>query len=58
MGELKVAWDNADGCRKAEFSSPRVKSVWKLSIDGTHLTGTGQLLPGGVTIRRIAAKKE
>ena len=58
MGELEMAWDKADGCWKAEFSSPRVKSVWKLSIDGTHLTGTGQLLPGGETIRRIDAKKE
>ena len=58
MGELELAWDKPERCWKAEFSSPRGKTVWKVSIDGSRLTGTAEHLPGGETIRRIDAKKE
>jgi hypothetical protein len=58
MGEMDLAYDNAEACWKAEFSSPRVKTVWRLSVDGMHLTGTGRLLPGNQTIRKIDARKE
>jgi hypothetical protein len=58
MGEMDLAYDTADASWKAEFSSPRVKTVWRLSVDGTHLTGTGRLLPGNQTIRKIDARKE
>jgi hypothetical protein len=58
MGELELAWDGAERCWKAEFSSPRVKTVWTLSVDAAHLTGAAHLQPGGETIRKIDAKKE
>ena len=58
MGELEVAWDREQSCWKAEVSSPSGKTVWKLFVDGTHLTGTGQRMPSGGVIRRIDAKKQ
>jgi len=58
MGELDVTYDEAEACWKAEFSSPRVKSVWRLIVEGTHLTGSARLLPGNATIRKIDARKD
>jgi hypothetical protein len=58
MGEFDLAYDTAEACWKAEFNAPRVKIVWRLSVDGTHLTGTGRLLPGNETVRKIDAKKQ
>jgi hypothetical protein len=58
MGEFDLAYDTAEACWKAEFNSPRVKIVWRLSVDGTHLTGTGRQLPGNETVRKIDAKKQ
>ena len=43
---------------KAEFKSPRVHSLWCLTVDGAHMTGTGQLLPGKQTIRKINVRKD
>ena len=58
MGEMDLTYDRSESCWKAEFSSPRVKSVWRLSVDGNHLTGTGRLLPGNETIRKLDLRKE
>jgi hypothetical protein len=58
MGEFDLAFDTAEACWKADFTSPRVKIVWRLSVDGTHLTGTGRELPGNETVRKIDAKKD
>jgi hypothetical protein len=58
MGELELSWDAAESCWKSVFESPRMKSVWKLSVDGTHLTGTLQQVPGNQTTRKIDAKRE
>src|SRR3954471_15014437 len=30
MGEMDLSYDSAESCWKAEFSSPRLKSVWRL----------------------------
>ena len=57
MGEMDLAYDEAEKCWKAEFSSPRVKSVWRLSVDGNKMTGSARLLPGNETIRKIDARK-
>ena len=57
MGELELAYDTAEACWKAEFSSPRVKSVWRVSVDGNRMTGSARLLPGNETIRKIEARK-
>jgi|SRR6266850_4722607 len=58
MGEMELVYDAGDRCWKAEFSSPRVRSVWCLVVDGGHLTGTGWLLPGKQTVRRIEVRKD
>jgi len=57
MGEMDVAYDKTEECWKAEFSSPRVKSVWRLTVDGDRMTGSARLLPGNETIRKIEARK-
>ena len=57
MGEMDLVYDEAEKCWKAEFSSPRVKSVWRLSVDGNKMTGSARLLPGNETIRKIDARK-
>ena len=57
MGEMELAYDDTEKCWKAEFSSPRVKSIWRLSLEGNRMTGSARLLPGGETIRKIDARK-
>ena len=58
MGEFELAYDTGGSCWKGEFQSPRVHSVWCLAVDGAHMTGTGRLLPGKQTIRRIDVRKD
>jgi hypothetical protein len=58
MGELDLVFDKTEGCWKAEFSSPRGKSVWRLVVEGARLHGTGRLLPGNETIRKVDLRKE
>jgi len=53
MGESDLAYDAADACWKVEITTPRVKIVWRLSVSGAHLTGTGRLLPGNETVRKV-----
>lgn len=57
MGEMELAYDDGEKCWKAEFSSPRVRTVWRLSVDGTKMTGSARLLPGNETVRKIDARK-
>jgi hypothetical protein len=57
MGEMDLAYDAGEACWKAEFSSPRLHSVWCLVVDGVHMTGTGHLLPGKQIIRKIDVRK-
>ena len=57
MGELDLAFDAAEACWKAEFSSPRAKMVWRLKVDGTKLSGTGRQLPGNETVRKVELVK-
>ena len=58
MGEMELHYDKAEACWKTVFTSPRVKSEWRLSVDGSRLTGTGRLLPGNETIRKLDLQKE
>jgi hypothetical protein len=58
MGDFDLTFDNAEGCWKAEFRSPRVTTVWRVFVDGRHLTGTARFLPGNETIRKLDARKE
>ena len=58
MGEMDLVYDKDARCWSAEFTSPRVHSIWCLVVEGKHLTGTGRLLPGNQTIRRIDARKD
>jgi len=58
MGEMEVHYDEAEACWKTVFASPRVKSEWRLTVDGPRLTGNGRLLPGNETIRKLDLRKE
>ena len=58
MGEMDLTYDAHEKCWAAEFKSSQVQSRWCLLVDGTHLTGTGRLLPGKETIRRIDVRKD
>ena len=58
MGELELAFDEKDGAWTVEFSSPRVRSVWRLVVSGTRITGTARLLPGNEIIRKIDVRKD
>ena len=58
MGEMELEYDKAEHCWKAFFTSPRVKCVWRLIVDGSRLSGTGRLLPGNETIRKLELRKE
>jgi hypothetical protein len=56
MGELELAYDKGEACWKAEFGSPP-RVVWCLVVDGTRLSGTGRLLPGKETVRKIDVRR-
>ena len=58
MGEMDLSYDTDDACWKAEFESPRVHAVWCLTVDGAQMTGTGRLLPGKQTVRKIDVRKD
>jgi hypothetical protein len=58
MGELELAYDAPAACWMAEFSSPRVHSVWCLAVDGVRLTGTARVLPGSQIVRKLDARKD
>jgi hypothetical protein len=58
MGEMDVAYDAKEACWRGDFSSPRGHTVWCLVIDGDHMKGTGRLVPGDQTIRKIDVKKD
>jgi hypothetical protein len=58
MGESELTYDPADACWKAEFQTPRVHFVWCLTVDGARMTGTGWLLPGKQTVRRVDVRKD
>lgn len=59
MGDpLDLAYDATEKCWKVEFTSPRVKVVWRFTVDGEHLTGTAHLLPGNETVRKVDARKQ
>lgn len=58
MGEFDLEYDKTERCWKAEFNSPRLRSVWCFVIDGAQLTGTARLLPGNQTIRKVSLRKD
>ena len=58
MGDLELSYDKTEGCWKAEFSSPRGRTVWRLTVDGTRLSGTGRLQPGNQTVRKMELRKD
>jgi hypothetical protein len=59
MGDdLDMTFDEGEACWKVEFSSPRVKGVWRFSVKGAHLSGTAHLLPGKQKVRQVEADRE
>jgi hypothetical protein len=57
MGELELTFDETGPCWKAEFSSPRVRSVWCLVVEGTRLQGTARLVPGDEVVRKVDLRR-
>ena len=58
MGEMDLEYSTSDACWRAEFTSPRLHSAWCFVVDGSHMTGTGTLLPGKQKIRKIDVRKD
>jgi hypothetical protein len=58
MGELDMAYDAANACWRADFTSPRTHVVWCVTVDGAHMTGTAWLLPGKQTVRKVDVRKD
>jgi hypothetical protein len=58
MGEMDLAWDKGEACWRAEFKSPRVHSVWCLTVDGPRIRGTARLLPGRQVVRKIEVRRD
>ena len=59
MGAFDLQYDKSERCWKAEFVSPRVRSVWRVVVvEKGRLTGSATMLPGGEKVRKIDAKRE
>lgn len=58
MGEMELSFDLTEGCWKAEFSSPRSRTVWRLAVKDDQLSGTGRMLPGQQTIRKMELRRD
>jgi hypothetical protein len=58
MGEFDLSFDRAEACWKVEFSSPRVRGVWRLAVDGSRMTGSARLLPGNEKVRTLDLRKD
>ena len=55
MGELEFTYSEKDGCWRSEFSTPRVRGVWCLVIEGSNMTGSLRLLPQNAEVRKVQA---
>jgi len=58
MGEFDLTYDTSERCWKAEFKGARTSMVWRLTVDGDRLSGTGRQEPGNQTVRKIEARKQ
>lgn len=58
MGEMDLTFDTAEACWKGTFTSPRASVVWRLSVDGTHMTGTARLPPANPTVRTVDLRQD
>jgi len=58
MGELDLAFDAVEACWKGAYTGPRVTVVWRLSVDGTTMTGSARLMPGNQTVRKVNLRKD
>lgn len=58
MGESELVYRAAEGCWRSEMETPRSHVVWCLTVDGSWMTGTARLLPGGQVVRRVDLRKD
>jgi hypothetical protein len=59
MGDSQpMSYDPGKKCWAAELQTPRFHIVWCLVVEGAHLTGTGRLLPGKETVRKVDLRKD
>ncbi|HEX6463890.1 MAG TPA: hypothetical protein VFZ98_05535, partial [Vicinamibacterales bacterium] len=58
MGESDLTYDKSESCWKVDFQWPQVHIVWRLTVEGSRLSGTGRTLPGNATVRRVELRRE
>lgn len=58
MGELDLTYDTQAGAWTAKFNGPNARSVWRLTVQGTHISGGGWLLPGNQRVRKVEVDKQ
>jgi hypothetical protein len=58
MGVLEFTRDTKDGSWSSEFDTPRSHAVWRLTVNGTTLTGTLTLLPSKAMVRKVDLRRD
>jgi hypothetical protein len=58
MGEMDFTYSADDHCWRAEFTSPRLTSVWCLAVTGSTMRGSAWLMPGKKVVRVVSAQKQ
>lgn len=58
MGELEFVYSEGDGCWRSEFTTPRVRGVWCLVIDGHSMTGSLRVFPENAEVRKVRLTRE
>ena len=58
MGDLEFTRDAKSGSWTSEFESPRFHALWRLTVNGSMLTGTLTLLPSKAVVRKIDLRKD
>lgn len=57
MGVLEYRLEK-DGSWTSEFQSPRMRSAWRIVVDGDKMTGTDTLLPSNAVVRRMELERK
>lgn len=58
MGELEFQYMKSDGCWQAKLETARYRGVWCLVVEGSRMSGTLKLLPGGTIVRKVELRRE
>jgi hypothetical protein len=58
MGSFDFALEATSRSWTSELETPRVHAIWRLSVNGTTLSGTLTLLPSKAVVRRVDLRKD